>query len=280
MPRTNPLLHKNKGGDSGFGYWSLGHFEFVSDFEIRISHCDLESWVREVLGDCPKSAGRSEESRNFAASQGFNFLIPFCSPLWRRNNAMWSAMVLVVAFAAAGMIFHATVRGADWPRFRGPNGSGVSTEKKPLPAEWSDTKNLKWKAELPGPGNSCPIVVGDRVFVTCWTGYHDGSQDGSTRTPETPSGLHRPQQPAKSLWDRVRRCGAARRQLSRHVRRERLCHAHAGLRWGTGLCVLRQIGRACLRHGGQAPVESRRRQRPGPPGLGFGLQSDLVSTIC
>ena len=36
--------------------------------------------------------------------------------------------------------------------------------------EWSETKNLKWSVDLPGPGHSCPIVVGDQVIVTCWTG--------------------------------------------------------------------------------------------------------------
>jgi outer membrane protein assembly factor BamB len=39
-----------------------------------------------------------------------------------------------------------------------------------IPVEWSDTQNLRWKAELPGPGSSSPIVTGDRVFVTCYTG--------------------------------------------------------------------------------------------------------------
>lgn len=59
---------------------------------------------------------------------------------------------------------------SDWTRFRGPNGSGVSDDG-PVPTEWSDSQNLKWKAELPGPGSSSPIVVGDKVFVTCWSGY-------------------------------------------------------------------------------------------------------------
>ncbi|MCA9048360.1 MAG: PQQ-binding-like beta-propeller repeat protein [Planctomycetaceae bacterium] len=67
---------------------------------------------------------------------------------------------------------------ADWPRFRGPNRSGVAADAGSLPAEWSDSKNLKWKAELPGPGSSSPIVVGDKVFVTSWSGYSDGS-DGA-----------------------------------------------------------------------------------------------------
>ncbi len=33
------------------------------------------------------------------------------------------------------------------------------------------TENIKWKAELPGSGVSSPIIVGDRVFVTCYSGY-------------------------------------------------------------------------------------------------------------
>jgi outer membrane protein assembly factor BamB len=64
-----------------------------------------------------------------------------------------------------------TASGADWPRFRGPNGSGIAPDDKPVPVEWSATKNLKWKTALPGPGSSSPIVVGDRVFITCWSGY-------------------------------------------------------------------------------------------------------------
>lgn len=59
----------------------------------------------------------------------------------------------------------------DWSRFRGPNGSGFNPDGTPVPVTWSDSENLKWKAPLPGPGSSSPIVVGQRVFVTCWTGY-------------------------------------------------------------------------------------------------------------
>ncbi len=60
---------------------------------------------------------------------------------------------------------------ADWLRFRGPNGSGISDESTPTPSTWSPEENLKWKTRLPGPGVSSPIVVGDRVFVTCYSGY-------------------------------------------------------------------------------------------------------------
>ncbi|MFO0869486.1 MAG: PQQ-binding-like beta-propeller repeat protein [Pirellulales bacterium] len=65
------------------------------------------------------------------------------------------------------------VSGADWPRFRGPNGAAVTTEQ--VPATWGDEQNLAWKVPLPGPGSSSPIVVGDRIFVTCYTGYGAGA---------------------------------------------------------------------------------------------------------
>ncbi|MDI1314070.1 PQQ-binding-like beta-propeller repeat protein [Prosthecobacter sp.] len=72
-----------------------------------------------------------------------------------------------------------TASAADWARFRGPNGSGIAADDKPVPVEWSATKNLKWQTALPGPGSSSPIVVGDRVFVTCWSGYATEGQQGT-----------------------------------------------------------------------------------------------------
>ncbi|NOX98582.1 MAG: PQQ-binding-like beta-propeller repeat protein [Verrucomicrobia bacterium] len=68
----------------------------------------------------------------------------------------------------------------NWARFRGPNGTGISNgDTSRVPLKWSDKENLKWKTELPGPGSSSPIVWGDRVYVTCYTGYGDGSGGGS-----------------------------------------------------------------------------------------------------
>jgi outer membrane protein assembly factor BamB len=67
----------------------------------------------------------------------------------------------------------------DWPRFRGPNGSRVSGDDAAVPAKWSNEENLVWKTKLPGPGISSPIVVGDRVFVTCYSGY--GAEGGEMK---------------------------------------------------------------------------------------------------
>jgi outer membrane protein assembly factor BamB len=58
----------------------------------------------------------------------------------------------------------------DWPQFRGAHRSGVSKETG-LALEWSATKNIIWKRELPGPGSSSPIVFGDHVYLTCYSGY-------------------------------------------------------------------------------------------------------------
>jgi outer membrane protein assembly factor BamB len=53
----------------------------------------------------------------------------------------------------------------NWPQWRGPQGTGVSSESN-LPLEWGPTKNVRWKVKLPERGNSTPIVWGDKVFVT------------------------------------------------------------------------------------------------------------------
>lgn len=63
-----------------------------------------------------------------------------------------------------------TARGADWSQFRGPGGLGIS-EEKGLPIEWSSSKNIVWKTPLPGPGTSSPVTAGNRIFLTCYSGY-------------------------------------------------------------------------------------------------------------
>lgn len=87
-----------------------------------------------------------------------------------RNCRQLVFLALVVLLASAHP-HPEGARAADWSRFRGPNGSGISPDTAPLPVKWGEKENLKWKAELPGPGSSSPIVVGNSVFVTCWSGY-------------------------------------------------------------------------------------------------------------
>lgn len=55
----------------------------------------------------------------------------------------------------------------NWPSFRGPNASGLAIGCKP-PQKWDATtgENILWKTKIPGLGHSCPVIWGDRVFVT------------------------------------------------------------------------------------------------------------------
>lgn len=54
-----------------------------------------------------------------------------------------------------------------WPRFRGPGGLGISAYED-VPTQWNaaEGKNILWKTEVPLPGNSSPIVWGDRIFLS------------------------------------------------------------------------------------------------------------------
>ncbi|MEM8668986.1 MAG: PQQ-binding-like beta-propeller repeat protein [Planctomycetota bacterium] len=52
----------------------------------------------------------------------------------------------------------------DWPRFRGPNGTGIAAASE-LPSQWTED-NQRWVAPLPGTGNSSPIIWQDRLYVT------------------------------------------------------------------------------------------------------------------
>lgn len=58
-----------------------------------------------------------------------------------------------------------TVANYQWPQWRGPLFTGVAPHADP-PVEWSETKNVRWKIEIPGKGHSSPVVWENRVYVT------------------------------------------------------------------------------------------------------------------
>ena len=70
---------------------------------------------------------------------------------------------LVIFYTAAAFLTF----GADWTRFRGPNGSGVAAGAKDLPSEFGPNLNVVWKIALP-PGYSSPALADDRIFVTAY----------------------------------------------------------------------------------------------------------------
>ena len=76
-------------------------------------------------------------------------------------------MSLVAGFLLIGL--SSGLEAQNWPNWRGPSASGVSTEQG-LPIRWSETESVAWKARIRGLGISSPIVWGDRVFVTSQAG--------------------------------------------------------------------------------------------------------------
>ncbi len=77
--------------------------------------------------------------------------------LIRYPRLVWLGLLapLTLAWAAADPA-------SNWPRFRGPNGSGVA--EGDFPAQWN-AANHAWKIKLPGVGHGSPVVWGDRVFL-------------------------------------------------------------------------------------------------------------------
>ena len=73
-----------------------------------------------------------------------------------------TATIAALAVASLGAV-------DDWSRFRGPNGSGVSTTGN-LPAIFGPDTNVVWKTPLPF-GHSSPVLTGDRIYLT---GVRDG----------------------------------------------------------------------------------------------------------
>ena len=73
--------------------------------------------------------------------------------------------VIVLTLVLAGA---ASNPGDVWPAFRG-NGHSITVARN-LPLKWSATQNIAWQVDLPGHGQSSPVIWKDRVFVTAIAG--------------------------------------------------------------------------------------------------------------
>lgn len=81
---------------------------------------------------------------------------------------LFGAAAALALSAAPGEVALIPVAGEGakyWPRWRGPSGQGV-VEARGYVDTWSDTRNVKWRAAVPGRGHSSPVVWGDHLFLT------------------------------------------------------------------------------------------------------------------
>ncbi len=101
-----------------------------------------------------------------------------------RNSLALALLLSVSSFVQAA---------SEWPRFRGPTGRGHA-DGKDIPVKWSP-ESVAWKATLKGTGQSSPVNVGNKLFVT------SASPDGSERFVTC---LDR--DTGKQLWERAITC--------------------------------------------------------------------------
>lgn len=84
------------------------------------------------------------------------------------NSRLRIMLLLVFALVTtAGVSF-----AENWPRFRGPNGTGIVMNAK-IPVEWKKD-DILWKVKIPGQGNSSPVIWENKLFLQ--SALPDGSQ--------------------------------------------------------------------------------------------------------
>jgi len=125
---------------------------------------------------------------------------------------MFIRLTVAATLALATTVLDASVSDVRyWAQWRGPEMTGVSKTAKP-PLEWSETKNIKWKVEVPGRGSSSPIVYGDRVYVL--TAIPEGITGEAQHAPRgglPKRGVHEykvlalDRKTGKTVWEQVAR---------------------------------------------------------------------------
>ena len=89
-----------------------------------------------------------------------------------------ASTTVALGFASTALATNPSV----WPTWRGPSGAGIAPAATP-PIEWSETKNVKWKANVPGLGFSTPIVWHDRIFLLTAVETSDTAPGAEPATP-------------------------------------------------------------------------------------------------
>ncbi|MFZ4767696.1 MAG: PQQ-binding-like beta-propeller repeat protein [Roseimicrobium sp.] len=90
-----------------------------------------------------------------------------------------SIIAAYVALLLAFFAYPLPTSAENWPEFRGPTAQGHSSALG-LPTGWSPTKNVLWKAPLPGRAWSSPIVIGDLIYLTNAVGAKDSTDPHDT----------------------------------------------------------------------------------------------------
>jgi outer membrane protein assembly factor BamB len=121
-----------------------------------------------------------------------------------------AVVIALASFAAARAASDPAAAENYWPQWRGPFANGVSKTADP-PIEWSETKNVRWKVEIPGRGSSSPVVWDNRIFLL--TAVPSGVDANESHAPRggLPRISHRfvvlaiDRSTGKTIWERTAR---------------------------------------------------------------------------
>jgi outer membrane protein assembly factor BamB len=81
-----------------------------------------------------------------------------------KNVSIFTAFVILSFVFIPGINAQEKKGTSNWPQWRGSLGTGVALKANP-PTEFNESKNLKWKTEIPGKGHATPIVWGDKIII-------------------------------------------------------------------------------------------------------------------
>lgn len=135
-----------------------------------------------------------------------------------RNFVRWTATWIVICgLGVSG--FSSLVIGqdspSDWPQFRGPGGNASSDDQ--TPTSWSDTENVVWKVKIPGKGSSSPIVVGDKILLTSFTGYGTSEKEPGDKDDLALHTVCFDRVSGKLLWNKSINASQSEQSFSRRV---------------------------------------------------------------
>lgn len=103
-----------------------------------------------------------------------------------------------------------------WNQFRGPGGQAKRPEAN-TPLEWDDTKNILWKTPLPGRGASSPVLWGNQIFLTAYSGYGIDETNPGEKDNLRLHVLCLDRETGKVQWDREAPAGEHAQDFSRRV---------------------------------------------------------------
>jgi hypothetical protein len=148
----------------------------------------------------------------------------------------------------ACLLMALSLEAADWPRFRGPNADGKAVGPD-LPLDWGARENLVWRTELPGPGSSSPVVSGDRVFLTCYSGYGLDAREPGDAGKLRRHALCLDRSTGRILWQHEIESPVPDKPYTGHYITTHGYASGSAVTDGTGVFFFRPRRGACLHHG-------------------------------